>query len=344
MRENINSETSDSSQLSPSPRVSVLMVTYNHGEWVGAAIESILSQDDCGGFELIIGEDCSTDRTREVVLEYQRRFPQTIRVLTSEENVGPAANHARVIAAARGEFLAFCEGDDYWCHPRKLAEQADLLARDAGAAMVHANWVRSRRSRDGSWRADFRAPEHSGIPNRLLEGDLFHVFYFGKILRTCTLMLRASALQAYKADPISTRRYRFEDTVINAFFTSRWRVAYWPEVAAVYRESPGSLLRSGLESKIRFLQSSLQFDSDARLYFADRKDYPQAYRWDVATGLLLWAIRGRDWAAARQALSDIRSNFGMFGFVRSGWQSIRRRLPGAWIRFRRRVAGVRQWR
>ena len=207
--------------------------------------------------------------------------------------------------------------------------------------MVHADWVRSRRDADGSWQVDL-SPEHAGLPMRHLEGDLFHVFYYGKILRTCTLMMRASALQAYKSDSISAGRYRFEDTVINAYLTSRWRVAYWPEVAAVYRESPGSSLRSGIESKIRFLQSSLQFDTDARAYFANRGDYPETYRWDVAVGLFLWAVKGRDRSVAKVALSDMRSHFGISGFIKAGWQSLRLRFPGVLARAARRVSGVRK--
>lgn len=322
-------EVSDPSSLPSSPRVSVLMVAYNQDAWIGAAIEGIVVQDFPEGFELVIGEDCSTDRTRAIALDYQRRFPHLIRVIMSDHNVGPAANHARVIAAAKGEFLAFCEGDDYWCHPGKLAAQSALLLADSGVAMVHADWVRSRQDSTGTWRVDPARSEHARMPLRHLTGDLFPLFYFGRILRTCTLMIRGSALQDYKNDPISRNAYRFEDTVISAYLTSRWRVAYWPEVAAVYRESPGSILRSGVASKIDYLRSALRFDSDARAYFASRTDYPHSFRWEVAVGMLLWAIKGRDRAAAKDALSDLHAHFGLVGFLRAGSRSLALRLPRA---------------
>lgn len=320
-------EISDPSRLVAAPLVSVLMVAYNHAPWIGAAIEGVVNQQLPEGFELILGEDCSTDGTRDVVLAYQARFPGLIRVLVSDANVGPGANHARVIAAARGRLLAFCEGDDYWCHPGKLAAQARLLGEDDGVALVHSDWVRSRRAADGEWRLDMAASEHARLPLRRLQGDLFPVFYFARILRTCTLMIRACDFRAYKADPLSRGVYRFEDTVINAYLTSRGRVAYWPEVSAVYRESPGSLLRSGIDSRLRFLRSALQFDTDARLRFADRSDYPQAYRWELAVGMLGWAVRGRDVTAARDALADLWRNFGPGDFLLSAWRTFALRVP-----------------
>lgn len=336
-------EISDPSRLVASPLVSVVMVAYNHAQWIGAAIEGVVAQQLPEGFELIIGEDCSTDATRKLVLEYQARFPDLIRVLVSDGNVGPGANHARVIAAAKGRLLAFCEGDDYWCHPGKLAAQARLLDEDDGVALVHSDWVRSRRDADGQWRVDKAASEHARLPLRRLQGDLFPVFYFARILRTCTLMMRAADFRAYRADPLSRGVYRFEDTVINAYLTSRGRVAWWPEVSAVYRESPGSLLRSGINSRLRFLRSSLQFDTDARRRFADRADYPHAYRWELAVGMLGWAIRGRDVPAARDALADLWRNFGLVDFVMSGWRTLLLRLPTIRRRPRYAAPGDARW-
>jgi len=303
------------------------MVTYNHERWIGEAIEGVLAQELSGDFELVIGEDASSDNTRAIVLDYQRRYPHLIRVIVSDHNVGAGKNHARVVAAARGELLAFCEGDDYWCHPRKLQEQAAILESDPGVAMVHADWIRSAADAKGVWRPNPRGSEHARLPASVLEGDLFPVFYFARILRTCTVMMRAEVLRAYRNDPLSTRAYRFEDTVINAYATSRWRVGYWPQLAAVYRESPRSLLRSGKASKIAFLRSCLDFDTVARARFADRGDYPPAYRWEVSVGLFIWALRARDAQAARDALADLRTHFGLVGFLASAWRTLQLRLP-----------------
>jgi glycosyltransferase involved in cell wall biosynthesis len=78
------------------PLVSVQVITYNHERFVAQCLEGILMQRTNFPFEVIVGEDCSTDRTREIVFDYGRRFPDLIRVITSESNVGGLQNILRV--------------------------------------------------------------------------------------------------------------------------------------------------------------------------------------------------------------------------------------------------------
>jgi len=121
-------ETSDAGRLCAHPLVSVLMITYNHESYIRQAIEGVMMQETDFDFELVIGEDCSTDRTREICFEYQNRFPEKIRVLWWHENVFKfGGNGARTRARCRGEFIAMCEGDDYWTNARKLQKQVDVL-------------------------------------------------------------------------------------------------------------------------------------------------------------------------------------------------------------------------
>lgn len=91
------------------------MITYNHEPYIRQAIEGVMMQQSDFGFELIIGEDCSQDKTRDICFEYQKKYPDKIRILWWHENVSKlGGNSRRVIARCRGEFIAFCEGDDYW--------------------------------------------------------------------------------------------------------------------------------------------------------------------------------------------------------------------------------------
>ena len=94
-------ETSDASQLTPNPLVSVLMITYNHAEYLAEAIESVVRQACVFPFELLIAEDASNDATRQIALEYQKRYPHIIRVVYSQNNVGMNANSWRIFAKAR---------------------------------------------------------------------------------------------------------------------------------------------------------------------------------------------------------------------------------------------------
>ncbi len=107
--------------------VSVIVITYNHGHFIGQAIESIVTQKVNFKFELVIGEDCSPDNTRQICEHYARQYPDIIKLLPSDRNYGPMANFLRILAVSNGKYIALCEGDDYWCDPLKLRKQVDFL-------------------------------------------------------------------------------------------------------------------------------------------------------------------------------------------------------------------------
>jgi glycosyltransferase involved in cell wall biosynthesis len=108
-------------------KVSVLMITYNHERYIAQAIESVLMQKTSFPCELVIGEDCSTDGTRRIVVPYQQNHPDRVRVLLHERNLGSKANLDATLRACRGQYVAVLEGDDYWTCPQKLQIQADFL-------------------------------------------------------------------------------------------------------------------------------------------------------------------------------------------------------------------------
>lgn len=319
-------ETSDPDRLVAEPLVSVLMITYKHAAFIGQAIEGVVAQQCDFPFELIIGEDASQDATLAIALDYQRRFPHIVRVIHARANVGMNANGSRIFARARGEFVAFCEGDDYWCSPHKLARQVDAIRSDARVGIVHADWVRSR-CRNGIWTHNYRKSVHAHVPLRLLQGDLFATWHFPKILRTCTILLRRSTVIEMAASGLARREYKFGDSVLSAYVTSKWRVAYVPEVVAVYHESPNSALRSGAGSRVGLYKSALEFDDDARAYFAGRAAYGDGYRWEISVALLLWSMRARDGRSAWAALRDLWRHFGPWRFVVVGCRAIAMRWP-----------------
>ena len=112
--------------------VSVCMITYNHEKFISEAIEGVLMQKTDFPIELIIGEDCSTDKTREICIEYQRKYPNIIKLLLSEQNKGSIRNFIETMQAAQGKYIALCEGDDYWTDSYKLQKQVDFLEKNEG--------------------------------------------------------------------------------------------------------------------------------------------------------------------------------------------------------------------
>jgi len=123
-------------QAGSQPLVTVRTSTYNHGPYIRECIEGVLAQKTDFPFELIIGEDFSTDGTREIVFEYAKKYPDIIRVITADYNVGAKANGRRCIQVARGKYMAICEGDDYWHDPDKLQRQVDILEADPEVSLV----------------------------------------------------------------------------------------------------------------------------------------------------------------------------------------------------------------
>jgi glycosyltransferase involved in cell wall biosynthesis len=108
-------------------KLSVLMMTYNHDKFIAQALDSVLMQEVNFEYEIIIGEDCSQDNTREILLKYQNKYPDKIRLLLHEKNIGAAGNQIACMKACTGEYIAMLEGDDYWTDPHKLQKQVDFL-------------------------------------------------------------------------------------------------------------------------------------------------------------------------------------------------------------------------
>ncbi len=116
-------------------KVSVWMVAYNHEPFIAQALEGVLQQVVDFDYEIVIGEDCSTDKTREILLDYKRRFPARIRLLLHDQNVGMHQNLIQTLRLCQGEYIAVLEGDDFWLSPRKLQRQVELLDQDSSLSM-----------------------------------------------------------------------------------------------------------------------------------------------------------------------------------------------------------------
>lgn len=111
----------------PKRTISVLVISFNHASFIGEALNSILSQQVDARVEIIVADDCSTDDTVLIVKEFQKRFSERIILLESQTNLGHTKNYARAWAQAKGDFIAHCDGDDFWTDPFKLAKQLAFL-------------------------------------------------------------------------------------------------------------------------------------------------------------------------------------------------------------------------
>ncbi|MCL2105300.1 MAG: glycosyltransferase [Kiritimatiellaeota bacterium] len=216
-------ETSDPGKLCAAPLVSVRILTYNHERWIAQAIESVLMQTCDFEFEVVIGEDCSTDRTRGICLDYQRRFPHIIRVLHSEANVGIERNSLRSNARLRGAFVCPFEGDDYWLDARKLQKQVDLLRKHPDAALCVA-FVKMAHG-EGPPEIAWKPPR---VKERLAFRDLHRYLYHP----SARMMRRTFLEQFYAAGTVT-----YSDTSVLQLASHFGGVVQLPEYLSVYRHT-----------------------------------------------------------------------------------------------------------
>ncbi len=109
------------------PLLTVCIITYNHEKYIREAIEGVLMQNVNFFFEIIIADDCSTDNTRAILLEYKEKYPELFNFIFQEKNIGAAQNWFQLINAPKSKYIAYFEGDDYWTDPLKLQKQVDFL-------------------------------------------------------------------------------------------------------------------------------------------------------------------------------------------------------------------------
>ncbi len=242
-------------------KVSTLMATYNHERFVGEAIRGVLMQKSTFPFELIIGEDCSTDQTRQIVLDYQKRFPHIVRVVTSEQNVGGYENTRRLLQASRGKYIAFCEGDDFWHRDDKLQMQVELLENHRECGLVCSEYD-VRNVTTGETIRDYvnyrgcHVPTSRSIEDFIANRSGLDNKPIGCSIRTCTMVGRKDLImQIRKADPhlYQTDTFRMRDTPLCAEINMLSTILFIRESLATYNILPESASRSRDASKrLRF--------------------------------------------------------------------------------------------
>lgn len=120
--------------------VSIDCITYNHENYIAKALESFIMQKANFDFEILIHDDASTDRTPDIIREYQRKYPDIIKPVFEKENQYSKGENKRICYVynhirAKGKYVAMCEGDDYWIDPYKLQKQVDFMENHLDCSM-----------------------------------------------------------------------------------------------------------------------------------------------------------------------------------------------------------------
>ena len=233
--------------------VSVVVVTYNHAQYVEEALQSVAAQETERSFEIIISEDCSTDETRALVTDFADREPRA-RLLLSTHNVRSNEVVARGIRSARGRYLCLLDGDDHWTSPTKLDRQAALLDQDPTlSACFHNAWVD---------RGDGRLHD-LWTPSKQEARVGAEEIWLGNPYATCAGMLRVGALGSLGGwyDDL----FPITDWPLYILCAEHGDIAFEDEPVGVYRLHDGGEF-SSLPTMTRFeMMSSFYQRMDAAL-------------------------------------------------------------------------------
>jgi glycosyltransferase involved in cell wall biosynthesis len=219
----------DETMNSRQPRVSVSIIAYNNEPYIVQAIESVLMQQTSFPFEILLGEDQSSDRTREIVIDYAERFPDKIRLFLHDHppgyiHTGGGWNFAHNLKNARGEYVALLDGDDYWIDQCKLQKQVRFLEENPSFQTCFHNVLMKDELNEGTDRV---ADQNSSKRIYTLE-DIVK----GNFIYTCSVLFRRDAEfhlpEWYFKCPIG-------DWPLHVIHARKGNIGYIPDVMGVYR-------------------------------------------------------------------------------------------------------------
>jgi len=280
------------------PKVSILCNTHNHEAYIASAIESFLIQKTDFPYEICIHDDASTDKTPDILRAYEAKYPELIKVIHQKENQFTQGQLIMEINSSRalGDYLAVCDGDDYWIDPLKLQKQADLLDKDPNISLViHAYYQESVSSVHQRDLVQYYPCDKKLTLNDLLEGP-------GRLYGYHTYMFRRIDLKM----PECFRTLRFTDLPRLLYSAAIGEVAYLKEPMAVYRRGvPNSWSVAQLKAPVVHAQNQRklqQFYKDLD-EFTDYQ-YSSLIQKRIAYIELLIAVRSQDKATYNQLINS----------------------------------------
>lgn len=262
------------------PIVSVCIQTYQHSPYIKECLEGVLMQQTNFPFEILLGEDDSTDGTREICIEYAKRNPEKIRLFlhSRENNIkingSPTGrfNFIYNLNSVRGKYIALCEGDDYWTDPFKLQKQVDFLEENPEYGLIHGdcNFLYEKDKK-----TLFSANKFLGLGFDYNEDTekLFDVLIDASYkIRTATVMFRKKIYDDIKDDlALISGKFLMGDTPLWLLLSRRGKFHYFQDVFATYRISNNTASRpNSTKRKIRFVLSGLEM----RIYFLKKFKKP----------------------------------------------------------------------
>jgi glycosyltransferase involved in cell wall biosynthesis len=248
------------------PLVSVHLLTYNHAKFIAQSIESVVNQKTNFPFEIVIGDDHSTDGTSQIVDQYAAKYPELIKVVRGKTNGGPQPNSIRILENSEGKYMAALEGDDYWIDPLKLQKQADFMEQNPDFSICFTNT-----------RVEFfENNEEPYLLNSTIEKDVFElrdliaeteVWFMG----TATLFYTMSSI--FPVQPWF-HKTKSGDIPMIMLAARHGKIKYLSDLTAAYRRHAAGASNTDHKDDAKFLENRIMMytnlDKDTGFKFHDK--------------------------------------------------------------------------
>lgn len=246
--------------MSETPLASIVVTTYNQEQSLPVTLDSLLAQKTSFPFEIVVGEDCSQDGTRSVLAEYAGMYPDKIRPIYNEHNLGILGNYVSTLCQCRGKYIAGCAGDDFWNDPEKLQLQVDIMEKDPEIGLVYTDvYMDSVATGEKSVRWCKNPQE-----------NLFTQLLKGCFITAPTACFRASLLEHVDFDEFQRLGFIMEDYPMWLTFSLHTKFHRLKRPTVTYR-----IERKFINDPTAVALHACQFDArttDIRLHF--RNKYP----------------------------------------------------------------------
>ena len=295
--------------LVANPLVSVCVQTFNHGKYITQAIDSVLKQNTNFRYEILIGDDQSNDGTQEIVTEYFADHPDKIKLIESTSNLGHITGNGRLnlirnLRNARGKYIAFLEGDDFWCDDNKLQQQFDILETDPslGAVTHDTDVLFEDTSERRLWRD----------AGDLVEFSLADLIAVECAFHTSSFFFRREAVGDL---PEFFLHVQSSDIAMFMFAANLGQVRRIPEVMSVYRKNSGGVTTHANHKGLQFELNRIELHQNMMRYLnKHHRKFKTVINKHARRAIAVSLKRG--WLTVPGSLCRIAGSIGLGGVIR----------------------------
>lgn len=247
--------------------VTILCTAYNHERYIRDALEGFVMQKTSFPFEVLVHDDASTDKTADIIREYEGKYPDIIKPIYQTEN-----QHSKkipitrtfLLPRAQGKYIALCEGDDYWTDPMKLQKQYDFMEANPEYSMCACStiWLDMRTGKT-SQRCRTELEKDVSLEEIILETK-------GRVFQYATVFIKA---EVYKSLPEWTRLFHLLDAPLAMHAALCGKVRMLPDTMAVYRNHAAGSWTARIDQNVECKTTALQYMIDGLQAMNEATDY-----------------------------------------------------------------------